>query len=969
MSDDDPGTEPDDAFASSDEHRRSTSGTTPLKSDVDPVVDRRDLLGAIAAVATTPALAGASQADVAEGLPVGDEFPPSGEDTTSLDASTPDDVDQFRRRSWSALHRDHIEYRDVIHDAGSVYTNPDPTWHGVSATKLSLIDAGWESYGNPDPEASDSGCWRYTFHLKSMGMGLMPAHITYDDDENEYVIDEAAGFVPHAIGLPISTDRDEGRKPNPVASTPEWTRLGNEVRVAMPELPEEQSERQDAPQQHLALAARRDRDLFAAINGVGMVHKLRNDSEDRRTFRLGTAPLLDIESQQATVNARQQFENLNERNRDRKAILETAMSSTGIALFAVGLVASGPLLAAAGVVTGVIGLAFAIRDLFKSTDPKPLPYYRGFELKSPAVADQAIAGHHVTFDAYVTPGESVSFDVSSRHQTNYFELDQVSDVTWNVQIDAPTEAASEEAVWDGASVDGGSFWDVGDDDSDRVEPQDAPWTPAAENGPIPGLNLRGGTRGDDVVDVPAVPYERETRFDAYDSVVHDGEIQSYRWAVYRIGGMDADDDATDALAEADWSHRSWPPDPENLSLVTHSRYGGETYEFTPSESAYGPGTYAVVLEVDDGSTSNFTYEPFLVGNVPQPLIYEPKSADGLSDVDVDHAAFPAGKTVSFSGDFRTPFAVSDAAVESYWLIPAEANPDAKFDDPSRGGGRRGSISDEYVVRRGTQETLPLIEPGTYEVEFRTYGSSGVYASTTTTVTVVEPASALDYAPTDALDVSLDVLEEDSTLEVGGHVTLSALETQANGPLELLGYDWDRTGDGAYTDRNGQNIEGTLEEGKQTYPLSEYGFDESGAHEFGVLAYAYDAEADEMVGSTERTTVMVEPTGPRIAAIDRLDPYADPVLRLKEEFRSTGNAPFYQTEDEVVWFSAAASSLTEVASTFRWRFHDDDGVTTREMPVSEPTWHVYAEPGSYEVELEVVYGDGEIASASTTVDVE
>lgn len=969
-----------DSAPEGDDIRDEEPSSDSEPADSGPVVDRRDVLGAIAGATLTPALAGAARADRTEStaaLPLDrlDELPADGDGLAELLDSTPDDGSQFRELSWSSMARNHIQYRT---SNGNEAGNPDPTWHGQSVTRLTLIDADWESFGNPDTDDEDQGCYRYTFQLQSMAMALTPANIAYENPN--YVVDEADGFVPHARRLPSMSGPDEQvayRQATPAT----WTRLGSDLTVEMPELPEDRGEDWDGPQQHLALSARRDQDLFAAINGRGIVRNLQGNPSELESFQSSTAELVDNIDQLAVVNARQRAANIEERQRDQKAILDATMSTAGLGLFVIGLVVSGPaavIVGAAGAILTAVGILLGVVSLLKPADEDPLPYYRGFELNLEPGADQAVAGHHITFDAYVTPDidEPVTFDVTSKHQQDDGALAQLSDVEWGIEIDPPGRGASDAAVWEAASIDHASFWEYGDGFHKPAEPGDPGYRDVATKGPIPGLamNFDGETGRTTIEDVPVMSFFDSATFDAYDTILHDSEIEEHRWAIYRVGDYAATDTLESTLSSADLSHSSWPPEPEALTLVDAG--AGETFEFTPKLEHTlevddpQPGTYLVALEADDGSLSNFTYEPLLVGGVPFPYIYGPDVTDGIGDDTDDDPVFPTGATVSFSGDYRNPNELDDADFETFWVVPAEANPDAQVPDPPYGGvGTRGTISDDYLARRGPDAELQLTEPGTYEVEFRAYGEEDVYEAAKMTIEVVKPSTELDYELSEAVQVDLTVEGDASDLELGDSITLSASNARAQGPLELLGFDWDSNGDGTYTDLNDENAEGSLREVKKAFPRGDVGFTEPGVHEFGVLAYAYDSEADEIVGNTARTTVTVQSREPPTARITRPSSNSESIVEIKSYIQRLTDDPFWTNEDHVVWFSAADSELVDSATRFRWAFHDANGVETTALSSPGPTWHVFEEPGTYEVDLEVWYGEGFIAETSTTVEVE
>lgn len=960
------------------EDGRRTDATGRETGSVDPVVDRRDVLGAIAGATLTPALAGAVQADNSEStpaLPLDDleELPADGDGLEELLDSTPADTSRFRELSWSAMNRNHLEWYPEVdyNEAG-----PDPLWHGQAVTQLRLVDAGWEEFGNPDTDDDANGCYRYTFQLQSMAMELVPAR--FDLEANDFAVEEEYGFIPLAEGLlGLESDLRENYFRQEVNQA--WAEIGNEVTVQMPELPDDRGENWDGPQQHLALSARRDQDLFAAISGRAIVETLRNDADALESFKDSTAPLLDTLDEAAVANARQRVSNRKERQRDQKAMLDGTMSLVSLLAFGAVIFFSGPIAVVAGIVgtaLAVAGLILGFASLFKP-DQEPLPYYRGFELELPVGEDQAIAGHHVMFDAYVTPGieEPVTFDVTSKHQRDDF-IDVLSDVTWGIEIDPPSAGASEEAVWGAASIDHASTWEL----SDEFEPVD-PGVPGtrdvATKGPLPGLAMSfdGESGNTSIEGVPVMSFYDDATFDAYDSILHDSPIETYRWAIYRVGDYTARYELESTLSSVDFSHSSWPPSFEDLTLVDTAT--GPTYEFTPNEE-YGlrvdesrPGTYIAMLEVDDGSLSNFTYEPFLVGGVPFPYILEPDLTDGVGDVTADNPVFPAGATVSFTGDYHNPTELDDSEFETFWTIPVQANPDAQFPDPPYGGGIRTSISDDYIVRGGPDAEVVLTEPGEYEVEFRAYGNGEVYETATKTIEVEMPSTELDYEKESAIDVDMTVVNDGSEFEIGETVTLSATETEAPGPLELIGFDWDYSGDGTYVDLDGSNAEGRMDEAERDFPRDGYGFTEPGEHEFGVLAYAYDTstETDEILGNTARTTVTVESTETPAARITRLAPDSDPVTSIKSTIRQLSRTPFWETEEHVVWFSAADSELADSATRFRWAFHDADGVETTSLASTGPTWHAFEESGTYDVDLEVWYADGSVAETTTTVHVE
>ncbi|WP_440988413.1 hypothetical protein [Haloarchaeobius baliensis] len=978
-------------------------------------------------------------------------------------------TDAVREARWRVHDRrmlTHDPVRDAYLDGSS-----SPLWIGASQTELAPVNISWEPYGNPDTEADERGCWRVTFDLSSTAYSLHAQEIHYDDNMVERA-DESAGYM-------LSDETvNEGLQRGKI-------RIGNLIRVEGPPLDDEAE-----TWKHIAFGVRRDQDLFSAIDGDAIVELLANDESLRQDFAHAWGELVGSLGLADAENARNEYALIQDAQQDSKAVRDIALVVTGAALTALATLGL-PLVAGAATLVSVVGFLFGVEGVLSGPGPRPVPYYRGFELRDSPERGSPITGHNALFDVYVSPGERVEFDVSSEHDLDQSLANSISRLTsnhWTVEIDmryATHPGVSLESLYSNVSLTRGEH--QSQDDTDHLDQFFSNLDP----GPTPVVTIQNGhlpeslslnEEFDPADGVPYVEPGTDIEFDAYDTKLwfEDGwgseDIYEYEWAVYRLGPVTNPTEHAFDPDEISTTQQGWPNIGRD-SVVESGRGDHPDWRCSLTET----GTYAVVLAVSDardpseGGAQHYGYRNF----VTQKFVYG--SYITISDlyatelVDEDdriEGPIPTGTGVRLVGESSTMN--GEQSVEAMWVVPkspgfvpteelldrtgpwleelefhsgteteisfaeegtyhplfvvrnesgvtrsenleieaetelrtlyadvessdangADAGPPVTVGETLVGDGEFvytganeveetwirpktealhpephmleevGLWTSDIEIMHGSNPSFSFSEPGEYDVMYHVedpIADAADYAHVT--VEVVEPGDSVDHPFVDEVHAELEMAHDGDRLTVGDHVTLDATSSYAERNRSILGYDWNITATDAFIDLGDPGKRGILSEGTQRMPL--YGsFEEAGIYSPGVMVYAWNPNEERVEVSSDRVSFTVFDDSSPTADIRRLPPNDEAVADWKVAYINRGGEPFWEDEEYVAWFSAGESDLVAGVDEFRWTI---DGEESTEISAG-PVYHIFDEPGSYDVTLELVYDSGETATTTQEVSI-
>lgn len=911
-------------------------------------VDRRACLNSLAAIiagslGTESALASTTSR---RGTSTGPSQP-SSQDVSAADStrSLPADEAMMSQLQWTAQHGTHVELgssydrsdRDSTHEfAGETLIDI------LTNTSLSLIDAGWEEFGNPakTSEGESSGCWRYTFRLSSFALALTPAD-TYWMATGEHTGEEALVINSKSEGYtPVSLDFDETYRVN----------LSDFIRVEGPDLEDETEE-----SRRVAISARRDRDLFGIANGRGIVNSLSDCANDGNCSGQGSSDDLK-QSFRELVKRRRGSDTLNaarlqalalEREQDRDAAVNLGLAILGIATVLTGGTAG----AIAGGVLFAVDLALTIIEFFMNEQEYTTPYYSGFEVETPMSSDRtdAVASHHVAFDVYATPGESTFFTVDSRHNydlwyddvvNNTLHLEQGRSGTacapeWKVSLEPPAvEDASDVEVYGNVRLSAENF--------ERNESQP----------PQPAISFPNVTPPVDEQDAWNVRTGTEIDVHAYESLLSRTRFisQDISWELQYYNECD--------LRPAECNNFG-----EEEGWMTKDTGSGWNWSFTPDEG----GQYRISVLVEGEAGSATVSETFEIAATPEPEIVEP--AEGWISATV-------GDPVAFRGDATFS---EDGELTSYWNFPAEA----KGRDPDEiPPGLVGPGDDPDTITREPEDfgegvSFTFEEADLFEVTYVVYASNGTSAKTTVDVNV-HPAEndTPEYDPTMSpyVQARLDTQSPGSP-EVGERVTLDATDSVAQGNRNILGYDWDLSGTGEnfidLSDPESGTLQGALSsEGTIEFP-QDGEFTEVGEETVQVMVYAVNPQAPEderLEAGVAELTIDVQPSEdpmPEITEISQSHPLARQLQKLKPI-----DDPGYWSQPEVKFFTGFGTEMQSNVDRFEWTFEaDGSDPSTVARRTEGVVFHDFESAGAYVVELTAVYESGREATVRRTVSID
>lgn len=896
----------------------------------DAAIPRRSYVSALAGLFGGTLGSGTATAlpegDATAGEPLEDSITRST--TASRDADSNAVAVSANAYKWTAQHSTHVELGNVHSRDDGTESEGDPVADVLTNTTLSLLGASWEDFGNPAKGSSDddqgTGCWRYTFRLNSFAFALTPKHTEWFPVETE---DKQLSVL----------SKEEGYEPaSELFNYDYWVALSDFVRVQGPD-----PSTYPRQAQRVAVAARRDPDLFGIANGRRVMERLSRCLEtaeegclgDGRTaedFRTGLRAIVEASRGEDVLNAAKLRAQATEQAQDSEAVQNLTLAALGIAsIFATG----GTL----GAVILAIDVALAVVEFFFNDNEFETPYNRGFEVETPLSSDKAdaLASHFVTFDVYATPGESTRFTVDSRHEYEarvlagehkQFDLDRAARgegcaPKWTVGVRAPAEEdASPELIYDG------------------IEPVRADFERNESQPPQPGISFHGGTRPPGENDTYDVEVGETFEVHAYDSLLSKTRF-SYRdidWTLEYNNECDLRPAECNNHGIDDWK-------------VVDEGSGWE-WSFTPDEG----GEYRVSVTIGGARPSATTQEQFTLHPVPEVEIVSPDS--GWADVE-------AGSPVSFRGNASFD---DDAQLFTFWKFPAEARGRGDDDVDPREEVRAGDPS--TIVHEpedvGSGVSFTFTETGLYEVTYVATDANGHKSMTSVDVNVSPGDASSNLDPTLSEHVHANVrLGSSKPVRVGESARLVASDSRADGPRRIIGFDWDLSGTGEnFTDLSGDgagSLEGQLAEATIEVPPGGE-FTSTGEETVQVLAYAIDPEAGSdsgrLVADLAEFTFTVEATtepDPAVTPISK----SHPLARQHQKIKPIGDDSYW-SRATVQFFTAYGTEMASSVSTFRWQFEVESAspveVTRR---TSGAVFHEFSGTGEFVVALTAVYSDG------------
>lgn len=511
-------------------------------------------------------------------------------------------------------------------------------------TYLQYVDASWDPFG--DPNGDGGGCWEHTFVLYSTAFALQPKKHRSD----------ASPPVPDYVDYELATGPTGPESPGYIGD------LGSELTV-----------RSEQDHEAVSVSARRDGDLYHFVDPEQLTEELSDNPAMPNAHSYGPSGTDDYEDLLATTpgtDVNWTEAKMKERGEDGEAYLQAGMTSLGLALALTGV--GGPL----GTALFVAGTARGFLTLLLGDDESPedgVSRSRGFENSTPKTG--ACAGHLLMFDVCVSPDQSGSFTVQSKHPKGRGR--RPIEPMWEVELPDIEEPARTER-------DRRPF-------GARIRPPAPDSATNVQTDPTPNVAIS-----------PA-PTRRtpgtELSFSGVDTFRGGAMIDSFDWTVYEYSGD--------------------PADPAGAG--TGVSPSGPTFEQT-----FDAGAYVAELSVTDATgATGVARKPFEVGDDTAgptarlsvtPSTIEGSEIDGPDDLPV----------LTFDGT-----ASSDdlGIVEHQWRFPTEDISTREWDIPTigtqRAYGRPTTL--QIPVSQDLLSRLPV------SAELTVWDRTGRSSTTSTTV--------------------------------------------------------------------------------------------------------------------------------------------------------------------------------------------------------------------------------------------
>lgn len=537
----------------------------------DGLRTRRQVLRATAATTASAATVDTAGASTSNETPATGTGTTRRRDATERDsgfdpASTTRRTNQERRVQWTARHRNHYRRNQTGHDMAAPLI-----WQGISDTTIRLVDVAYQPFGNPVDDADDPGCWRYTFSVGSVAMGVVPYPdaVEYDDD-NRGTVTEDKWMLAHP-DLPLEYGHTD--------------RIEDTIRVMGPEPNDDVgvNPKLDA----VAIAARRSPELFSVINGSAVVDSLVDEhGGDEAWFENLGEKFGDMAvSQGETVGSSSDtVENYALRAHHASAASKDLKTTFDLGRGFLGLLAdemnwttlADDILGPVGAFFDMKKLGESIYELAFRDAADRAANWQGFEVSEETRATGPISGHQYVFDVYVAPDRRTFVTVESEHAlqgqyptTDSGYIETLGNPTWTIEFDAPPEPEAEPSLTEAEKF-----------TSATVDQLDAP--NRAPQHAWPAMNVQNSAGGPTIDEWPA---DEELTIDAYDTAISDGPLLGHAWTVE----MCTAPPTTGCSVDEGW--------------VTEHETGGRLLEYTPETY----GTYRVTLTVTEYSGS--VYNP------------------------------------------------------------------------------------------------------------------------------------------------------------------------------------------------------------------------------------------------------------------------------------------------------------------------------------------------------------------------